>query len=155
MIDESNSSSSNPEEILLDYTWSEDEGDNTTKIKLVVMVEKGVERKRSTIRSKMMQDPTSNMILRVLTIIALRELNRLKATDEHTIMEECQLSTDRVMSDYSAIWETIKFHKFEHFTKAQTLYIPMWVHVFYEAYAKALPNKRKGVIWRSLEEVHV
>jgi len=50
---------------------------------------------------------------------APRAFNSLKATREHTILEERRLSTNWVMSDHPTIWNTIHFHKFERVYKVQ------------------------------------
>lgn len=43
---------------------------------------------------------------------------------------------DRVVERYLKIWETIKFHRFQHFTTT-------CISEFYEAYARIVP-KSKG-----------
>ncbi|WMV32550.1 hypothetical protein MTR67_025935 [Solanum verrucosum] len=45
---------------------------------------------------------------------------------EHNILKERRLLTDGVMSDYPAIWDTIKFHGFERFTRNRPPYVSTW-----------------------------
>lgn len=53
---------------------------------------------------------------------------------------------DGVLDRYPYIWRTIKFHKFEKFTKSQIPFVPTQVREFYEAYARLLlkGNKKEG-----------
>lgn len=59
------------------------------------------------------------------------------------------------MSDYPSIWVAIKFNKMEQFTKARQPNVSMWVHGFYDAYAKALSKKSKEIVWKIVDEVEV
>lgn len=43
------------------------------------------------------------------------------------------------------MWVTLKFHHFQSFTIARDPYIPSWVRVFYEAFAKVIAKSRGGV----------
>jgi len=92
----------------------------------------------------------------VLWNLTPRALKRFKATAEHTILEERRLVIDGVMSDYPVIWDMIKFHGFERFTRRQPPYVMAWVRDFYATYKKPLQKKKKkGIIWKPLEEVKV
>ncbi|WMV18944.1 hypothetical protein MTR67_012329 [Solanum verrucosum] len=59
-----------------------------------------------------------------------RSLNRLIAVELRTILEEKRLSIDGIVDMYPAVWNTIKFHKFEMFTNPRGSYIPSWVWKF-------------------------
>jgi len=62
-----------------------------------------------------------------------------------TILEEKRLSTYRVVDRYPAVWETLRFHKFEKLMKSRNSYMPTWVREFYEIYAHLLPKGKKKV----------
>ncbi|KAH0712006.1 hypothetical protein KY285_007642 [Solanum tuberosum] len=110
-------------------------------------VRKHITTKHVNIQSKLVSPPQDpNPDSHVLPLIAQRSLSRLKAEGEHTILEEHQFMTNMVMRYYPAIWAIIKFHRLKQFTKAITPYVPYWVREFYDAYAKALPKKRKSTI---------
>lgn len=67
-------------------------------------VRKHITTKHVNIRSKLVSPPQDpNHASHFLLIITPRAFNRLKAEGEQTILEECRLSTDGVMSDYPAI----------------------------------------------------
>jgi len=59
------------------------------------------------------------------------------------------------MSDYPAILNTIKFHKFEWFRRPQNPYVLAWMRDFYIAYEQALQKKRKITVCKPLDEVEV
>ncbi|WMV49765.1 hypothetical protein MTR67_043150 [Solanum verrucosum] len=72
-----------------------------------------------------------------------RSLNKLKVKALRTILEEKLLSTDGVVDWYLEVWNTIKFHKFEIFTKLRGSYIPTLVREFYVEYGKLVPKVKK------------
>uniref|UniRef100_M1DRZ3 Putative plant transposon protein domain-containing protein n=1 Tax=Solanum tuberosum TaxID=4113 RepID=M1DRZ3_SOLTU len=41
------------------------------------------------------------------------------------------------------MWSTLKFHKFEIFTKPQGIYIPTWIRESYSSYEKLVPRGKK------------
>uniref|UniRef100_M1DWA5 Uncharacterized protein n=1 Tax=Solanum tuberosum TaxID=4113 RepID=M1DWA5_SOLTU len=104
---------------------------------------KWVVRKSSDIRSKLVQ-PSQDQALtsRVLSIITPRALNRLKDVGERSILEKGKLFTNRVISEYPAISDMIKFHGLERFTKPRPTYVPTWMMVH-------------ATLERSLEETSV
>ncbi|WMV41576.1 hypothetical protein MTR67_034961 [Solanum verrucosum] len=79
-------------------------------------------------------------------------MNRLKATNMRTILEEKRLSTEGVVDRYPTVWDTLRFHKFEQFTKPQNPYVPTWVKEFYESYAWLLPKGKKKTGSRAPQE---
>uniref|UniRef100_M1DRM5 Uncharacterized protein n=1 Tax=Solanum tuberosum TaxID=4113 RepID=M1DRM5_SOLTU len=93
----------------------------------VVQPIKGGCKKRMDIRSKLVQpSPTQAPTSRALPILPPRSLNRLKAAGEHTILEDKWIIIDDVLSDYPAIWDIIRFHCFEGFTRLQNPYVLSW-----------------------------
>ncbi|WMV09764.1 hypothetical protein MTR67_003149 [Solanum verrucosum] len=72
-----------------------------------------------------------------------RSFNRLKAKGLRTVLNEKRLSTNIVVDLYPEIWNTIKFHKLEIFTKARGSYIPTLVCEFYAEYGKLVPKGNK------------
>uniref|UniRef100_M1DC52 Integrase core domain containing protein n=1 Tax=Solanum tuberosum TaxID=4113 RepID=M1DC52_SOLTU len=119
---------------------------------------KGGCKKRMDIRSKLVQpSPTQAPTSRVLPILPPRSLNRLKAAGEHTILEEKWIFIDNVLSDYPAIWDIIRFHCFEGFTRLQNPYVLSWARAdlrfipspYYPAF------KKVGVPFREKSDVQV
>uniref|UniRef100_M1DL14 Uncharacterized protein n=1 Tax=Solanum tuberosum TaxID=4113 RepID=M1DL14_SOLTU len=72
-----------------------------------------------------------------------RSLNRLKAEGLRIILEEKRLSSDGVVERYPEVWNTIKFHKFELFTKPRGPYISNLVQEFYANYGELVPKRKK------------
>uniref|UniRef100_M1DN60 Uncharacterized protein n=1 Tax=Solanum tuberosum TaxID=4113 RepID=M1DN60_SOLTU len=56
-----------------------------------------------------------------------RLLNKLKVEGLRTILEEKRFSTDGVVDMYPNVWDTLRFHRFEKFTRPRGFYIPIWV----------------------------
>lgn len=52
---------------------------------------------------------------------------------------------DGVVDTYADVWEMLRFHGFQHFTKRRNPYVPTWVREFYEAYSLLVPKSRERV----------
>lgn len=69
-------------------------------------------RHQSDARSKALHDPLLQTYQRIQETIAPRNLNRLRAKGQRTILDKKQLSTDGVVDKYLEIWDTLKFHNY-------------------------------------------
>lgn len=105
----------------------------------------------NAIHSKLLRNPVSHT-LKLLPVIDPRAHNRLKAAGERTILEERLLSKVGVVSDYPSIWDTIKFHEFDSSIKARPPYVGSRV---IRCLCKEILKKRKGFVWRLLDEVKI
>uniref|UniRef100_M1DAK9 Putative plant transposon protein domain-containing protein n=1 Tax=Solanum tuberosum TaxID=4113 RepID=M1DAK9_SOLTU len=123
---------------------------------------------RAELRSKSMNDPsripmppTSPPLARAQIVVQAPpvqgppswSLNRLKVEGSRTILEEKRFSTNGVVDRYPEVWNTLKFHKFEVFTKPRGPYIPSWVREFYATYGELVPKgKKKASMFKSVDE---
>lgn len=112
-------------------------------------------RTRIEMCSKVIHDPLTARVPRVIPVIAPKSMKRLKSVVQHTIFEEKRLSMDGVVDRYPEIWRTIQFHTFEQFTRGRIPHVQTWVREFYKAYARQLPKKQKGVSLEPLNSVEV
>lgn len=87
--------------------------------------------KRIKVSSKAVHDPLAGVVPPAVPIVAPCSMNHLKATRLWTILEEKRFSADEVVDRYPEIWRTIKFHKFEKFTKPRCPQVPTWVREFF------------------------
>ncbi|WMV49882.1 hypothetical protein MTR67_043267 [Solanum verrucosum] len=68
-----------------------------------------------------------------------------------TILEKKWLSGDGVFDKYPDVWETLRFHKFQQFTKPRNPYVPSWVQEFYAGYPRLFLKGKKKVRLRAPE----
>uniref|UniRef100_M1DXX6 Putative plant transposon protein domain-containing protein n=1 Tax=Solanum tuberosum TaxID=4113 RepID=M1DXX6_SOLTU len=68
---------------------------------------------------------------------------KARAEGLRTTLEEKQLSTDGVVDKYPEVWNTLKFHNFEVFTKPRGPYIPTLVGEFYAEYGELVSKGKK------------
>ncbi|WMV41136.1 hypothetical protein MTR67_034521 [Solanum verrucosum] len=67
-----------------------------------------------------------------------------------------RFSTDGVVDGYPEVWDTLKFYKFEVFTKSWVPYIPTWVWELYFFYGDLVPKgKKKAIMIKSNDGVMV
>lgn len=55
-------------------------------------------------------------------------------------------SAEGLEDKYSVAKETVKFHRFKHFTNPRGPYIPFWIHDIYTTYCDLFPNSKKKAI---------
>uniref|UniRef100_M1DYP9 Putative plant transposon protein domain-containing protein n=1 Tax=Solanum tuberosum TaxID=4113 RepID=M1DYP9_SOLTU len=82
--------------------------------------------------------------------------NRLKVEGLRTIIEEKLLSTKDLEGRYSGVRDTLRYHRFDIFTRHRGPYIPTWVHEFYATFGELVPQrKNKTSAFKSVKSILV
>uniref|UniRef100_M1DGP5 Putative plant transposon protein domain-containing protein n=1 Tax=Solanum tuberosum TaxID=4113 RepID=M1DGP5_SOLTU len=85
-----------------------------------------------------------------------RLLNKLKGDGLRIILEEKLQYVLGLEGKHAEVLDTLKYHKFEQFTRPWGHYISSWVREFYLAYGELVPkNKKKASEFRPVKSVMV